>query len=78
MAQSRSTMSWSSGAWSRSTTFAPDAASAILSDVKYCRNASPAMITQHEADADVEDAQEHDEEGDVERAQQEERRHHAQ
>ena len=33
IAQRRSTMSWSSGASSRSTTFARDAASAILSDV---------------------------------------------
>ena len=42
IAQSRSTMSCSSGACSRSTTFAPEAASAILSDVKYWRNASAA------------------------------------
>src|SRR5215211_3372410 len=44
IAHSRSTMSCSSGAWSRSTICARDAASAILSDVKYCRKASPPMI----------------------------------
>ena len=33
IAQSRSTMSCSSGAWSRETTFAPEAASASLSEV---------------------------------------------
>src|SRR5215217_1056151 len=44
MAHSRSIMSCSSGAWSRSTICAREAASAILSDVKYWRNASPPMI----------------------------------
>ena len=44
-AQSRSTMSCNSGAWSRSTTFAPAAASASLSEVKYWKKAIAAMIT---------------------------------
>jgi hypothetical protein len=39
--QSRSTMSWSWGACSRVTTFAPEALSANLSEVKYCRSARP-------------------------------------
>jgi hypothetical protein len=45
MAQSRSTMSWSCGASSRSTTFAPAALRASLSDVKYWTNAITPTIT---------------------------------
>ena len=40
IAQRRSTMAWSSGACSRWTTLAPEAARAILSDVKYWKKAS--------------------------------------
>ena len=45
IAARRSTIACSSGASSGPTTFAPDAIKAILSDVKYWRNASPPMIT---------------------------------
>ena len=44
IAHRRSTMSCSSGASSRVTTFAPAAASASLSEVKYWTNASTPMI----------------------------------
>ena len=43
IAASRSIVSYSSGAWSRSMTFAPAARSASLSDVKYWKNASAPM-----------------------------------
>ena len=45
IAQSRSTIAWSSGASCSVTTFAPEALSASLSDVKYWKKASPAMIS---------------------------------
>ena len=45
IAQRRSIMSCSSGAWSRSTTFAPAAFRASLSEVKYCTKASAPTIT---------------------------------
>ena len=45
IAQRRSTIACSSGACSGVTTFARDAASAILSEVKYWRNASPPIRT---------------------------------
>ncbi len=38
-------MAWSSGACSALTTFAPEAARAILSDVKYWKNASPTTMS---------------------------------
>ena len=44
-AHSRSIMSCSSGASSRSTIFAPAALSASLSEVKYWKNANPPTIT---------------------------------
>ena len=44
-AQSRSTIACSSGACSGSTTLAPEVASAILSEVKYWKSASPPTIT---------------------------------
>ena len=46
IAQSRSTMSCNSGAWSRSTTFAPEAASASLSEVKYWKKAIATTINE--------------------------------
>ena len=45
MAQRRSIMSCSAGAWSRSTIFAPEATSASLADEKYWKTASAATIT---------------------------------
>ena len=45
MAQSRSTIACSSGASSAETIFAPDAASASLSEVQYWTKASPSTIT---------------------------------
>ena len=45
IAQSRSTIACSSGASSAETIFAPDAASAILSDVQYWTTAIPITIT---------------------------------
>ena len=45
IAQSRSTMSCSCGAWSRSTILAPAAARASLSEVKYWKKASAPTIT---------------------------------
>ena len=45
IAQSRSTMSCSSGACSGVTTLAPDASSASLSEVKYWNTAMPVMIS---------------------------------
>ena len=45
MAQRRSTIAWSSGACSGVTTFAPEAARASLSDVKYWKNASPTTMS---------------------------------
>ena len=45
IAQRRSTVAWSSGASSGVTIFAPEAASATLSDVQYCTAAIPTMIT---------------------------------
>ena len=45
IAQRRSTIAWSSGACSGVTTFAPEAARAILSEVKYWKNASPTTMS---------------------------------
>ena len=45
IAQSRSTIACSSGACSGETIFAPEAASASLSDVQYWTAASPITIT---------------------------------
>ena len=44
IAQSRSTMAWSSGASCSVTIFAPEALRASLSEVKYWKKARPPMI----------------------------------
>ena len=53
-AHRRSIMSCSSGASSRSTTFAPEAASASLSEVKYWNEGQPDDDQEHRDQADVE------------------------
>ena len=70
IAHSRSTMSWSSGAWSRSTTFAPEASSASLSEVKYWKSAKPDDDQEHRDEPDVEEVDQDDREDDVEQPEQ--------
>ena len=53
IAQRRSIISCSSGAWSGSTTFAPEAFRASLSEVKYWTKASAADDHDHQHDAGV-------------------------
>ena len=64
-------MSCSSGAWSRSTTLAPEAARASLSDVKSCNSSRASHEQDREADAEVEQLVEDDEEDDVQEAEHE-------
>ena len=70
IAHRRSTISCSSGASSRSTTFAPEAASASLSEVKYWKNAIPTTISDHRDEPDVQNLEEDDREDDVQQPEQ--------
>ena len=77
MAQSRSTMSCRSGASSRVTTFAPDAARCDLVRGEVLEEGEPSDDQDDREVPEVEDVQEDDEEDDVKRAEGEHRQEHA-
>ena len=69
MAQSRSTIACSSGAWSRSTTFAPEARRQLVRR-EVLEERDPDDDHEHRDEPDVEDLEEPDGEADVEQTEQ--------